>query len=379
MAVVRSKRLAARTILVLCGMSCALAVLEAGVRIAGIAPALPEQYGDNVRDDAIAFKKRPGSTYRSRSESGEFSVEFAHNSLGFRDGEHALAKPPNTIRIVAVGNSFTYGVGADFADTYLAQVERRLNERPGRHTPVEIVKLGLPRHFPLLERLTLERYGLPFAPDIVLVATFPNDVLNTQQGLASVCAAEAGYLVPCAALGWGEAAVSLYMHSAVARLALQAWSRIRSARVDGAAWSSIFVDNGPYESAWRSMEGELQRIQEDAREHGALFVLVAVPQGPPLRDMHLYQENRLRRWSAAHGAGSFPRSARCAPPARPRRCIGSAMDTAPRRATPSSPLQSSRAWRRRVWCRERTPRRARLRRTGETGNSARPPIRREPR
>ena len=319
MPVVRNQRLALRIAAALFGTALAVGLLEVGLRVAGLAPPLPEEYGNNVRDDAIAFRKRPGSTYRGPSESGEFTIELAHNSLGFRDSEHPLAKPADTIRIVALGNSFTYGVGADFAATYLAQVERRLNERPGHHRRVEIIKLGLPRHFPLLERLTLEHYGLPFAPDIVLVTSLPNDVINTQQGLTSICAAEAGYLVPCAALGWGEAAVWLYLRSAVARLALRGWSHYLHPTVDGALWSSLFADNGPYESAWLSLEGELERMQRAAHTHGAVFVVVAAPQGPPWRDLHAYQETRLQRWSAAHGAFFIPTLAalRAAPPSPP--------------------------------------------------------------
>ena len=138
-----SKRIAAATAAVLFGIAVALTVLEAIVRIAGVAPPLPEQYGDIVRDDVIGARRRPGSTVSGRSESGEFAFRYEHNSLGFRDTEHPLRKPADTVRIVALGDSFTYGVGADFDETYLAQVERRLNERPGNHPRVEIIKLGL--------------------------------------------------------------------------------------------------------------------------------------------------------------------------------------------------------------------------------------------
>jgi hypothetical protein len=315
----RSKRIVARAAVAVFGLTLAAALLEGLVRVADVAPALPAQYGDNVRDEAIAFKRRPGSIIRGTSESGEYTFEYAHNSLGFRDTEHSLAKPAHTARVVALGNSFTYGIGADFADTFLSQVEGRLNERAGQHARVEIIKLGLPRHFPLLERLTLERYGLSFAPDVVLVAVTPSDVINTQRGLDTVCVAESGYFVPCAALGWGEAAVWLYLHSAASRMVLQAWSRHADGDQQAASWKSLFADGGPYEPAWRSVERELERMQDDARTHGAAFVVVALQQRPPWREFTPYHEARLRRWSAAHGAVFVPTLAalQAADPSRP--------------------------------------------------------------
>ncbi len=301
------------------GAALALVALEAAVRIAGVAPPVPVQYADNVRDEVIAFRRRPGSVSRGTAESGEFPFLYEHNSLGFRDTEHALAKAPGTVRIVALGDSFTYGVGADFADTYLARVERQLNERPGAHPAVEIIKLGMPRFFPLLERRTLEQYGLAFAPDVVMVTLLPNDIIDTRGGLDPVCVTTAGYLVPCRAMAWGEVAVWVHLHSALGRMVLQAWSRLRAGTLLHGQWMSVFMDDGPYEPAWRSLETELGRMQEAANSRGASFVVVALPPGPPWRDAHAHFETRLGRWSAAHGALFVPTLAafRAATPSPP--------------------------------------------------------------
>lgn len=304
--VVPSKRIAAAAAALLLGTTAALVVLEVVVRLAGIAPPLPAQYGDNVRDDVIGYVRRPGSTHEGRSESGEFTFHHQHNALGFRDRDHRERKAADTVRIVALGDSFTYGIGADFEDTYLARVEQQLNQRPGPHRPVEIIKLGLPRQFPLVERLTLERYGLRFAPDIVMVAVLPNDIVDSVKGLGSACVSTSGYLVPCAALAWGEAAVWASLRSAVARLVLQRWGSNGAPAVDAVSWEQILADDGRYESGWRAIEQELGRMQDRARQQGATFVVVALPQRPPWRDVDAYPEARLGRWSTAHGAVFVP-------------------------------------------------------------------------
>jgi lysophospholipase L1-like esterase len=282
------------------GVVLAIGALEIVVRLTGLAPRVRTDYGGNVHDAVIAYRRRPGATFRIRSP-GEYDAECKHNSLGFRDTEHELVKPQGTFRIVALGDSFTYGGGAEYDETYTARTERALNLRTGNHPRIEIVNLGLPCHFPLLERLTLEHYGLQFSPDLVTVAVLPNDVLDTEAGLEAVCVSDEGYLVSCAALWWGEAGVRVLVHSAVARMLLAWW--IRRSHVPIESGDSPYRDEGPYEAAWRKLEGELARMQELARRAGAGFALIFIPQHPPWTDSrNSYTEERLVRWSAANDA-----------------------------------------------------------------------------
>ncbi|MDX2166325.1 MAG: SGNH/GDSL hydrolase family protein [Deltaproteobacteria bacterium] len=295
----RGSAIGLRLAAVMLGVAAAVGILEILLRVASLAP-LPAQLQDIVRDEAIGFRRRPGSVLRGGAESGEFAFEYAHNSLGFRDVEHAAAKPSRTLRIVALGDSFTYGVGAAFADTYLAQVERRLNERAGTDRAVEIIKLGMPRHFPLLERRTLEEYGLRFAPDIVMVAVLPNDVVDTALGATSICATDTGYLVSCGGLDWGGLPAWLSLHSALGRFALR---QVRSNHLP--PWQALLADDGAYEPSWRELEAELTRMRELAQAHGAAFVVVTIPQSDPVESQS-YFSTRLERWGAAHDAIVIP-------------------------------------------------------------------------
>jgi hypothetical protein len=118
-----------------------VALLELSIRVWQLAPPLTER-PNWVPDARIPYKYRPLSVRSQPPERGESPVDYRHNSLGFRDEEHVQEKPPGTFRIVALGDSFTYGVGVEFADTYLVRLERLLNTRPGSR--VEIIKLGIP-------------------------------------------------------------------------------------------------------------------------------------------------------------------------------------------------------------------------------------------
>ena len=73
--------------------------------------------------------------------------------------EHAYAKDESVFRILGLGDSFTYGVGADFEQTYLYLLEKMFNERAGKHPSVEIIKAGIPRYYSEPELILLNEYG----------------------------------------------------------------------------------------------------------------------------------------------------------------------------------------------------------------------------
>ena len=53
----------------------------------------------------------PKQSFRQRSNSGEFDVQYSINELGYRDGPITKADPQNTI--IFVGDSFTEGYGVE--------------------------------------------------------------------------------------------------------------------------------------------------------------------------------------------------------------------------------------------------------------------------
>lgn len=98
--------------------------------------------------------------------TSDYSVVYRTNSRGLRDREYALAKPPGTRRVLAFGDSFTFGSGVDDADRFTEVAERRL---PG----VEILNMGVPGYGLDQILLSFLVQGRPYAPDVV--AVFLND------------------------------------------------------------------------------------------------------------------------------------------------------------------------------------------------------------
>lgn len=102
------------------------------------------------------------------------------NSQGFNDTEWDIPKPEGTFRVIALGDSFAFGV-VGYQDNFLTLLEHRLDEQVDG--PVEVCNLGIPALDPIdyLEMLTLE--GKALEPDLVLVCLFAgNDFVRTARG-----------------------------------------------------------------------------------------------------------------------------------------------------------------------------------------------------
>jgi len=105
-----------------------------------------------------------------------YCVDFSNNAEGYRGPLQAPARAPNTFRVLAVGDSFTYGEGVKDADTMPAQLQRVLQERHPE-LAVEVVNLGEPGVNTEKEIITLRaRMGLD--PDVVLLDYVLNDAFR---------------------------------------------------------------------------------------------------------------------------------------------------------------------------------------------------------
>jgi lysophospholipase L1-like esterase len=115
----------------------------------------------------------PGSPFRFSK------TEFTHfreiNSLGFTGGEFIAAKAPGEYRILALGDSFTEGLGTSADTTWVRVTEARLGEHyPGRR--VTSLNAGVSASDPYFEYMLLKEKLHSFHPDLVIVVINTSDV-----------------------------------------------------------------------------------------------------------------------------------------------------------------------------------------------------------
>jgi hypothetical protein len=147
----------------------ALAVFEGGLRLI---PAFRPQPTLNRFDPKTGWSKIPGLSV-VRTVAGE-RIEFAFNEHGLRDDPGVgPGKPAGKLRVLALGDSFVLGYTVQRADLFVDLLERRWNAE-GRE--VDVVNAGTEGWSTDQEVVWFLEHGRAYAPDLVLLFTFDNDL-----------------------------------------------------------------------------------------------------------------------------------------------------------------------------------------------------------
>ena len=102
-------------------------------------------------------------------------VDYVFNRYGLRDHDFELQKAPGEFRVVAIGDSFTFGVGVQLDDCWTEVLERGLRERLGR--PVEVINAGFASGYhPGGYEKWIVGDGIKLQPDVVAIGLCLNDL-----------------------------------------------------------------------------------------------------------------------------------------------------------------------------------------------------------
>lgn len=107
---------------------------------------------------------KPYETYRF--VSGEFNTSTRTNRYGLRGPDPAIPKPPGVIRLLMLGDSFTFGFPVRDEETFCAVAEQALR---AAGEPVEVINGGVSGASPTLHYLVLRDQLLELEPDLVLL------------------------------------------------------------------------------------------------------------------------------------------------------------------------------------------------------------------
>ena len=160
--------------------ACVISVIlgEVGLRLIGLSFPVFDTY-----DEVRGVKLVPGKQGWYRKEGAAY-LEI--NSLGYRDHEHDLAKPPETFRIAVLGDSFTEARQMPVEDTYWHRLGEMLAACPAlAGQKVEVLNFGIGGYGTAQELLTYDLDARRFEPDLVLLGFFAgNDVRENSKSLS---------------------------------------------------------------------------------------------------------------------------------------------------------------------------------------------------
>ncbi len=127
----------------------------------------------SMPDPAVGIRYVPGAEWRFRHP--EYTVKYSINSRGLRDAkERSAPKPPGTVRVLLLGDSFTFGQGVDYEETWPALAELGLAKQGLGH--VDLIKAGRQGIDTRSELILLHELAAQYQPDAVVVGFLINDL-----------------------------------------------------------------------------------------------------------------------------------------------------------------------------------------------------------
>ena len=231
-----------------------LTLADVGIRLADLEHAGP--------DEAVAYDGR-----------------WQENALGFRSPYEVTAKDPETARVLALGDSFTWGVGvAKTADVWPARLEALLTERlaaarDARPTAreirrVEVLNLGRPGFTTANEAELLRRVGWRFDPDLIVVQFYINDALPSGPDFFHE---SSNFLFPQRWLLPVRFRAGAIRHTALFRFIQKRYQELRNRNV---TWDPLFQEGN---DGWTQFSSALGEIGESARARGVPVLFAMFP------------------------------------------------------------------------------------------------------
>jgi len=155
----------------------ALLLLEGGVRL--LAPQNLDFYNGEKIMRASTRPGQPVEFIPNSSNDSYVGVPVRINSIGLRDRETAVPKPRGVFRVLAIGDSVTFGFGVRLQETYAKQLEARLNSRlNGAVTVAEVINAGIEGTGLDYYYHSLRTLGSRLEADLVLVGIVLNDIAD---------------------------------------------------------------------------------------------------------------------------------------------------------------------------------------------------------
>ena len=235
-----------------------------------------------VPDQELGWRGAPGISTLSSSWTGEFEVGCTHNSEGCRGGEFSETKPEGVFRIICIGDSYTYGGGVKDEETYPIRLEARLRHRPGARAPVEVINLGVQGYSIRQMRMLLDRVAARYRPDLIIAAVLPLHVVTASLGTRNFTVGSDGFLLWNETPTIGRIGNWLHARSRFLQVVLEKPLKRRRKKtfrkVHPRKRADLFEDNGSYEAGWRELEDQVRLMQQTARDNGAAFALLYVPE-----------------------------------------------------------------------------------------------------
>ena len=256
-----------RVLAVLLSLTVTVALLEVALRLVEPAP----RYADTSVDNIFTGFRLPNDWAAPR-------------------------EAPGIVRVLVLGDSFTWGDGVHEEDAYPHRMQFRLNlDDPQR--PYRVLNAGRNGLNTVDERLLLDSMGLLASqPDLVLLGFTINDPEPSDREKAEDLWRPTGRRGPV-----GRAELELYRRS---RLVALVWNRLENSRQRRATNAYMEALFDPDSDHWRACVGALTSFRDHLGERGIPFVVAVLPAfDSPFDDAYPYHRQHQQLFDALASLG----------------------------------------------------------------------------
>lgn len=190
------------------------------------------------------------------------------NARGFRDRDYPDQPANDAVRLVCVGDSYTFGEGVEQEESYPKRLEELLSGPADQNSlpPMEVLNTGVAAHDISQILANLKHNGLKLNPDVVLVGF----TLNKSQLWSDPYIAEDG-LIRCKGLGrWKHLRESVKTRTALGNWGAHRWSKLCAA-------PRLLPSYHPSSWDWIQARNILREFKTLSLEHDFQLLLLIFP------------------------------------------------------------------------------------------------------
>ncbi len=249
-------------------------------------PPQPKERGKLYQKSAnpiLNYEPKPGgelvqTIQRSRGEEA-VEINSTFNEHGVRGAVYPKKKGEQVYRIACVGDSFTFGMGAEEQGTWPAQLQRSLDHfEPERD--IEVWNFGVAGYDGLQEYEYLRTRVVEFEPDLILIQYYINDAITRGTELSKSTAVSRFIRNHCDpnADNWLH---GLRNYSVLADSIADTLFRNFGMTEYTRRFTELYEQNG---KGWQDLQESLIKVRDVAHTKRARLAMVLYPQLVPLGD-----------------------------------------------------------------------------------------------
>jgi hypothetical protein len=216
------------------------------------------------------------------------------NQYGFRTKDFTVEKPFGIYRILAIGESSTFGFHVSDDKTWPYLLNEKYKTTSLDHKKVEVINLGLP-WYNSEDNLNLLNFALTLKPDLVIYYGAANDIVDL--GLRRLrqdrYPAVLRYITTMERYSLFLYKGRMYLQSSIDKIALSKRNSIQ-AQLSTTYFQRDLIENSAVRLFIDPFEANIKKVQGQVKDHNAKFVLVSQLRAPLGKDWIKLQKEEMK-------------------------------------------------------------------------------------